>query len=218
MPVNDLPLHPRSFIAKSGFMLTCCFQYTPYQIKISIAAIDPTEEAVIEEGQTAPRIPRSTLKLVRFPSIVDDSDSENNLKDLIKEQLEDLKALAAAEGSDSEDGSEKEPEAGPSNSSKPKDGVKKLTNALKDTADSSDEEMADVDAVKPNGVKRHKGKSKALTEDDEEDDSDAADSDSDDEPNVTVICTLDTERVRSLSRVFFYKYLSCLVPGSVFVA
>ncbi|KAJ2901282.1 hypothetical protein MKZ38_001991 [Zalerion maritima] len=162
----------------------------PVSIRISMAAIDPTADPVVEEGEDKPRIPRSTLKIVRLPPMMD-NDSEED--ELTEDQLEELRALIGNDSdSDSDSDSDDEPKAGPSNSKSKKHGAKKLIAALEGTTDDSDEEMEDV---KPNGTKKNKGKAPATGSDDEsglEIDSDSDDDDA--EPEIAVLCTLDTER------------------------
>ena len=162
-----------------------------------MAAIDPTEE--IEEDSEVPRLPRSTLKLIkqRVGDIDEDEDEDD-------EYLRDLLLGADEDDEDSdEEESDEEANGGPSDPSKSKKArraaaLKKLMDATQD--EDSDEEMEEP---KANGVKSGKGKEKAVDEDDddEEDSEEDSDDDSDDLPldnlEQFVVCTLDTERVSS---------------------
>ncbi|KAK6842139.1 hypothetical protein PG987_002999 [Apiospora arundinis] len=134
--------------------------------RITMAALDPTEEPEADEDGKIPSIPRSTLKIVRqrYP------DMDNEVDD---EYLESL----VNGGSDDEEDSDEEEEAGPSDPAKSKKAkqaaaLKKLIAAAQEE---SDEEMADA---KTNG-KSKKGKQPATSSDDEEDSDDEDDEDLD---------------------------------------
>ncbi|KEY71096.1 hypothetical protein S7711_00918 [Stachybotrys chartarum IBT 7711] len=162
----------------------------PASFRITMAAVDPTEEAEPDEEGNTPALPRSTLRLVKraFPALDDDDEDE----------LDEEYMQALLEGDDDEDEDE-EANGGPSDPAKSKKqkqaaAIKKLLEATKadeDDDEDEDEEMADA---KPNGVK-NKGKAKALDEDDEdEDDEDSEDDEEGADLENFVICTLDTER------------------------
>ncbi|EOO02422.1 putative fkbp-type peptidyl-prolyl protein [Phaeoacremonium minimum UCRPA7] len=169
----------------------------PATIRITMAAIDPTEE--VEEDSEVPRLPRSTLKLIkqRIGDIDEDEDEDDEyLRDLLLGAEDD-------DDSDEEEESDEEANGGPSDPSKSKKArraaaLKKLMEATQD--EDSDEEMDDDEKPKANGVKAGKGKEKALEEedDDEEEDSEEYSDDEDDLPldnlEQFVVCTLDTER------------------------
>lgn len=159
-----------------------------------MAALDPTEEADVDDSKNAPAVPRSTLRLIKraISSYNEDDDDE----------LNDQYMNALLGGSDDEDD---ESNGGPSDLSKAKKqqqaaAIKKLLEAA-NGVDSDDEEMEDAEAKPKKGKKAApsaKGKGKAVVEEeedleDEEDDEDD-DSEAGDLENF-VVCTLDTERV-----------------------
>ncbi|KAF4455078.1 FK506-binding protein 4 [Fusarium austroafricanum] len=157
----------------------------PASFRITMAAVDPTEEPEADGEGNVPTVPRSTLRLVKraFPGIDEDEDDEVD--------DEYMKALLA--GSDDEEDSDEEANGGPSDPAKAKKqrqaaAIKKLLESA--AQEESDEEMEDA---KPNG--KAKGKGKAIEEEDDEDDEDS-DDDSDEGADLEnfVICTLDTER------------------------
>ncbi|KAF5968096.1 FK506-binding 4 [Fusarium coicis] len=159
----------------------------PASFRITMAAVDPTEEPEADGEGNIPTVPRSTLRLVKraLPGLDEDEDDE------IDDEY--MKALLA--GSDDEEDSDEEANGGPSDPVKAKKqrqaaAIKKL---LESAQEESDEEMEDA---KPNGKGKGKGKGKAkATEEDEEDDDDS-DDDSEEGADLEnfVICTLDTER------------------------
>ncbi|KAI9171594.1 FK506-binding protein [Paramyrothecium foliicola] len=170
----------------------------PASFRITMAAVDPTEEPEADEEGNVPAVPRSTLRIVKraFPGLEDDEDDE------IDEEY--MKALLEGDDDESDD-DEEEANGGPSDPAKSKKqkqaaAIKALLEATQGDED-EDEEMEDA---KPNGVKstkgKGKGKAKAVEEDEEEDDEedDEDEDDSDDEEGGDlenfVICTLDTER------------------------
>ncbi|RGP65624.1 hypothetical protein FLONG3_9127 [Fusarium longipes] len=157
----------------------------PASFRITMAAVDPTEEPEADGEGNVPTVPRSTLRLVKraLPGL-DDEDEDDEIDD------EYMKALLA--GSDDEEDSDEEANGGPSDPAKAKKqrqaaAIKKLLEAAQEE---SDEEMEDA---KPNG--KAKGKAKATKESDEEDEEDS-DDDSEEGADLEnfVICTLDTER------------------------
>ncbi|KAL3606260.1 peptidylprolyl isomerase fpr3 [Fusarium poae] len=156
----------------------------PASFRITMAAVDPTEEPEADGEGNIPTVPRSTLRLVKraLPGLDEDEDDE------IDDEY--MKALLA--GSDDEEDSDEEANGGPSDPAKAKKqrqaaAIKKL---LESAQEESDEEMEDA---KPNG--KAKGKAKATEESDEDEDSDS-DDDSEEGADLEnfVICTLDTER------------------------
>lgn len=170
----------------------------PASFRITMAALDPTDNPEPDYNGEIPAIPRSTLRLVKrvFPALDDDEDDE------IDDEY--MKALLARSDDDENEESDEEANGGPSNPAKVKKqkqaaAIKALMDA---TAQDEDEDMADA---KPNGVKgKGKGKGKAVQEvdkdEDEESDEDEDDEDDDDESSEGddlenfVVCTLDTER------------------------
>ncbi|KAG5796790.1 hypothetical protein H9Q69_004176 [Fusarium xylarioides] len=155
----------------------------PASFRITMAAVDPTEEPEADGEGNIPTVPRSTLRLVKraLPGLDEDEDDE------IDDEY--MKALLA--GSDDEEDSDEESNGGPSDPVKAKKqrqaaAIKKL---LESAQEESDEEMEDA---KPNG--KAKGKAKATDEDEEEDDDSDDDSEEGADLENFVICTLDTER------------------------
>ncbi|KAF5531388.1 FK506-binding 4 [Fusarium mexicanum] len=179
---------PASLVAhhlrqKFGMVLTSSSNREILQFRITMAAVDPTEEPEADGEGNIPTVPRSTLRLVKraLPGLDEDEDDE------IDDEY--MKALLA--GSDDEEDSEEEANGGPSDPVKAKKqrqaaAIKKL---LESAQEESDEEMEDA---KPNG--KAKGKAKATEEDEEEDDDSDDDSDEGADLENFVICTLDTER------------------------
>lgn len=165
------------------------------QFRITMAAVDPTQEPEADAEGNVPAVPRATLRLVKraFPGL-DDEDEDDEVDD------EYLRALLA--GEDDESDSDEEANGGPSDPAKSKkqkqaEAIKKLIESAQAESD-EDEEMEDA---KPKS--KGKGKGKAVEEDSDEDDEDD-DSDLDSEGadlENFVICTLDTERVSQLRPV-----------------
>lgn len=161
-----------------------------------MAAIDPTEKPEPDEDGEIPKIPRSTISLLKRRM---GSDGDSELDD------DDLKALLNGENSDESDEDEDdEANGGPSDPAKSKKAKKAaaLETLLKSVngAD-SDEEMKDDSEDSPkraNGVKKGKeiAKSGDIDEDDEDDDSE-----DDLDLERYVLCTLDTERVSFAANV-----------------
>lgn len=162
----------------------------PASFRITMAAVDPTQEPEADGEGNVPAVPRSTLRLVKraFPGL-DDEDEDDEVDD------EYLRALLA--GEDDESDSDEEANGGPSDPAKSKkqkqaEAIKKLIESAQAESD-EDEEMEDA---KPKSKGKDKGKGKAVEEDSDEDDEDD-DSDLDSEGadlENFVICTLDTER------------------------
>lgn len=165
-------------------------------IKITMAAIDPNEEVEeADDKSPTPRIPRSTLKLVRLPSNMIEGDSDSDDEDFDPEEF------AKLIGDDSEDSDEEESSAGPSDPKKAKKAkqdaqLKALTQALENNDDDdSDDDMDDVeeDAI-PNGKTKGKAKASESDEEDSEDDEDDISLDEEETVGMFNVCTLDTER------------------------
>jgi len=159
----------------------------PASFRITMAAIDPSEELELDDSVTgdSPR-PRATLKIIRQIIDSDDEDSEDD---------ESYMRALIGGGSDSEEDSDEsddeESNGGPSDPTKSKKArkeaaLKQLLESMK--ADESDEDMADI-ANGTDGTKADKkGKGKATSEDED------SESDSDEEGGESeefVLCTLD---------------------------
>ncbi|EHK17564.1 uncharacterized protein TRIVIDRAFT_173247 [Trichoderma virens Gv29-8] len=167
----------------------------PASFRITMAALDPTQEPELDDSKNTPSVPRSTLRLIKraFPGLDEDEDDE----------LSDEYLSALLGNSDDEDD---EANGGPSDPAKAKKqkqaaAIKKLLEAT-NGEDSDDEEMEDAET---NGVKSKKGKSnakgkgkgKAIEEEEEDEEEDEEDEDDDSEGGDLenfVLCTLDTER------------------------
>lgn len=156
------------------------------QIRITMAAIDPTEEPEADEDGNVPAVPRATLKILKGRMSGDDDEDDSYLDGLLNGEYSD---------EDDEEDSDDETNGGPSDPAKSKKArqeaaiMKLIAAAQKD--EDSDEEMEEGTA---NGTKSKKGKEKASDEDDDED---SEESDDEDEAGLEefVVCTLDTERV-----------------------
>jgi FK506-binding nuclear protein len=160
--------------------------------RITMAALDPTEEPEADDEGNVPPVPRSTLKLVRqrYPDLDDDLDDD---------YLQQMLGGSSDEDDDDEvDSDEEEANGGPSDPAKSKKAkqeaaLKKLIAAAQAEDEDEDEEMGDDDGAKPNGASKssRKGKEPATSSDDEDDDEEDLEGlDMED----LVICTLDTER------------------------
>ncbi|KAM0262367.1 hypothetical protein ACHAQJ_001836 [Trichoderma viride] len=191
-PVYGLEVPP-------GEMLIPANLEFPASFRITMAALDPTEEPDFGDSKKAPSIPRSTLRLVKraFPGLEDDEDDE----------LDEDYMSALLGGSDDED---EEANGGPSDLSKAKKqkqaaAIKRLLEAT-NGEESEDEEMEDAET---NGVKGKKGKKpstkgkgKAVVEEEEESEEEEEEEEDEDEDDDSetgdlenfVVCTLDTER------------------------
>lgn len=181
MPLQPVALY--GLEVPAGGMLVQAAPDFPATFRITMAAIDPTAPAEINEENPS-ATPRATLKLVRQPigPEGDDEDSE-----------EYMRALLGGGSDDEEDSSDDEEEVngGPSDPSKSKKAqqdaaVAQLLDAMNES--DSDEDMKDAPT---NGLSaKAKGKAKATDED-----SDSGSEESEDlEIEEFVICTLDPER------------------------
>ncbi|PMB66070.1 FK506-binding protein 4 [Beauveria bassiana] len=124
----------------------------PASFRITMAAVDPTEEPEADEEGNIPKIPRSTLRLVKraFPGLDEDEDDEMD--------DEYLKALLAASDDDDEDDEEEE-NGGPS------DPAKSKNDELDDVADPRVTELDSEDEDAPQLVDTtKKGKNKRTAE------------------------------------------------------
>ncbi|KAF4122413.1 FK506-binding nuclear protein [Geosmithia morbida] len=181
----------------------------PASFRITMAAIDPTEEAEADEEGNVPALPRSTLRLVKraYPGL-DDEEEDDELDE------ETLRALIDANNDSDDDEDDEEVNGGPSDPAKSKKqkasaAIKKLLDQV--GSDSEDEDMEDA----PNSSKSKKAKAKAETkgetkakakgkakakapasEDEDNDEEEDSDDDSEDGADLEnfVLCTLDTEK------------------------
>ncbi|PHH84575.1 hypothetical protein CDD83_1705 [Cordyceps sp. RAO-2017] len=180
----------------------------PASFRITMAALDPTEEPEADQEGNVPNVPRSTLRLVKraFPSLQDNDDDDDEIDDEYMRAM-----LAASDDDDEDDDDDDEPNGGPSDPAKAKKqkqaaAIQKLLEATQDDDDDDDDEEEMEDA-KPNGVKgkgakgkdkgKGKGKAKAVKEvEEDEEEEDESDDESDDGADLEnfVVCTLDTER------------------------
>ncbi|KAJ4394512.1 peptidylprolyl isomerase fpr3 [Gnomoniopsis smithogilvyi] len=201
MPYQPIALY--GLEVPPGDFLVPITQASRVTIRLTMAAIDPTEEVEEEDGQP-PRRPRSTLKLIK-QNYDDQEDDEDDSDD---EYLRDL-LMNGDDEDDSEDGDDDEVNGGPSDPSRSKKALKaarlqELLDATKDE-DDSDEEMADAEPKKKNGAKalangKGKGKGKAAASKEEDEEEDEESESDDEEDNLEglnlqhyTICTLDTE-------------------------
>lgn len=146
--------------------------------RLTMAAIDPTEEPEVEASES--KKPRATLKVVRVPAdMLDDDDSD-------EEDYEDI-------DSDEEDSDDEGVNGGPSE--------KKIKSKIAfddEDSDSDEEDDAVMDDAEAQAVlaklmaANAKGKAKALDADEDDDDEDE---DLDDlGMDECVLCTLDAEK------------------------
>jgi FK506-binding nuclear protein len=166
------------------------FLLTSFKFRITMAAIDPSEPAEVEEASNGTTRPRATLKIVR-QSLGSEDDEESQ---------EYMRALLAESDSedDSEEDEDEEANGGPSDPSKSKKARKAaaLQQLMETLGGDSDDEMEDAGAGN-NGTKAaKKGKAKASSDDEEESEDDEEDSDDELEVEEFVLCTLDPEKVR----------------------
>ncbi|PKK53106.1 hypothetical protein CI102_4412 [Trichoderma harzianum] len=168
----------------------------PASFRITMAALDPTQEPELDDSKNAPSVLRSTLRLIKraFPGLDEDEDDE----------LDEEYMNALLGNSEDED---EEANGGPSDPAKAKKqkqaaAIKKLLEAT-NGEDSEDEEMEDAEingAKSKKGKKSNanaKGKGKAIEEEEEDNEEEEDDEDDDSEGGDLenfVLCTLDTER------------------------
>lgn len=164
----------------------------PATFRITMAAIDPSEEPEVDENSNSSR-PRATLKIIRQP--MQSEEDDEYMRAMLADS--DSDSNSDSEGS-SEDESEEEVNGGPSDPAKSKKAkkeaaVKDLLEALKN--EDSDDEMEEAGGVNgANGTSIvKKGKAKATDKDEE--DSEEEDSDDEDlEVEEFVLCTLDPDK------------------------
>jgi FK506-binding nuclear protein len=157
-----------------------------------MAAIDPDEEPDFDGHDTNKR-PRATLKIVRPPAEMDFDESDD-------EDYEDVDS--------DEDSDDEELNGGPSDKEKARK-LKELAalKEMEEAMDEDDEEEEDSEDgefdLKAAINKLVKGKAPATDDDDEDDESDEGL-----ELDETVVCTLDTEKVRVVSLLTFSTVLT----------
>ncbi|TVY48957.1 FK506-binding protein [Lachnellula occidentalis] len=167
----------------------------PATFRITMAAIDPSEPAEVDETPNGTTRPRATLKIIRQTGPFEEDDSEDE-DDEDDETLQALLAQSDSEDESDEDGDEAN--GGPSDPTKSKKGRKQaalqqLLESIKAGGD-SDEEMEDAPT---NGTKADKkGKAKVTGDEEEEEGSDSSDDEEGSEIDVDefVLCTLDPEK------------------------
>ncbi|KUJ22461.1 uncharacterized protein LY89DRAFT_607061 [Mollisia scopiformis] len=160
----------------------------PATFRITMAAIDPTEPAQLQEGANGSTIPRATLKIIRPPQgSEDDDEDEEYMRALLADSDSD-------EDDDEEESDEEETNGGPSDPSKSKKAKKAaaLQQLMESLGQDSDEEMGDA----PNGTKvAKKGKAKASSDDEEDSEEESEEDENEDvEVDEFVLCTLDPEK------------------------
>lgn len=182
------PLHSFSLLRKLATSASRISAYQFSQFRITMAAIDPSVAAEVQETANGTARPRATLKIVRQPQGSEDDE----------ESQEYMRALLAE--SDSEDDSEEEEEeetnGGPSDPNKSKKARKAaaLQQLMETLGGDSDDEMEDA----PSGTKAaKKGKAKASSDDEEESDEESDEDDEEIEVEEFVLCTLDPEKVNN---------------------
>lgn len=167
-----------------GDILTPAVPDFPATFRITMAAIDPSEAAEVQETANGTTRPRATLKIVRQPQGSNDDE----------ESQEYMRALLAE--SDSDDDSEEEEEetnGGPSDPTKSKKARKAaaLQQLMESLGGDSDDDIEDA----PSGTKAaKKGKAKASSDDEEESDEESDDDEEEIEVEEFVLCTLDPEK------------------------
>ena len=146
-----------------------------------MAAIDPDEEPDFDGHDTNQR-PRATLRIVRAPPGLDlEDDSDDDYEDVDSDEESD----------------DEEPNGGPSDKEKARK-LKELA-ALKEMEEAMDEDDEDEDEdedgefdLKAAISKLVKGKGPATDSDEDDEEDEGL------ELDEMVVCTLDTEKVRSL--------------------
>lgn len=162
----------------------------PSAFRITMAAIDPSAEPEVEEGQTAAR-PRATLKVIRLP-LGPEPDSDDEDEDDM--DIDDMdRQFGGAEDLDDDDDDEssddEEVNGGPSDPSKSK-------KAQKAAAQQKINELLDAHGGMNGVVKSDKAKGKMPMSDSDEEGSELDDDSTGmGEIDEFVICTLDPESV-----------------------
>ncbi|KAB5536533.1 hypothetical protein GE09DRAFT_1176454 [Coniochaeta sp. 2T2.1] len=182
MSPSLLPVQVYGLEVPAGEIAVAAAPDFPATIRITMAALDPTEAPQADADGNIPSVPRATLKILKGRMSDDDEDEDDSYLD----------GLLNGDYSDEDDSEDEEANGGPSDPSKSKKArqealIQKLL-ASTQAEEDSDEEMDDA----ANGTKSNKGKAKASDEDDDESDED--DEDDDEGIEEFVVCTLDTER------------------------
>ncbi|KXL42559.1 hypothetical protein M433DRAFT_71547 [Acidomyces richmondensis BFW] len=153
----------------------------PAAFRITMAAIDPSEEMENEEGAK----PRATLKIHRMPMGPDDDSDDSDDDDDDSFDQDEMERILAEEES-SEDDDDEEVNGGPSDPAK-----KKAAKGSKMDVDTDKDIANGVNGI----VKSAKAKGKMpASDEDEDEDEDEDGSDLDIEPETFVLCTLDPEK------------------------
>jgi FK506-binding nuclear protein len=158
-----------------------------------MAAIDPTAEPQVDDSlPDGP--PRATLKIIRVPFEADSDDEDFDEDDSDYDDVAAIERRLGVADSDSDD-SDDEANGGPGEKTK-QARTAALLEALKKKAAEDDSDLEDAGLTNGVNGKAKKGKAKASDEEDSEDDSDSGD-DEDLGVEEFVVCTLDSNQVRS---------------------
>ncbi|KAF2083638.1 hypothetical protein K490DRAFT_76412 [Saccharata proteae CBS 121410] len=158
----------------------------PATIRISMAAIDPNAEPLVDETLPKGIPPRATLKIIREQTDGEDDDEDDDDDDIDAIRAR-LQGVVSDEESDESD-DEEEKNGGPSDPAKTKKA--RAEAALKKIMENLGNEDDDMEIDEESG-KKSKGKAPALDDDDE------SDEESDDEGvevEEFVLCTLDPQK------------------------
>ncbi|KAI9738817.1 MAG: peptidylprolyl isomerase fpr4 [Cirrosporium novae-zelandiae] len=175
-------LHPAAMyglkVPPGGILIPAANGDISAMFRITMAAIDPSAEPIVEENVNDPKVPRATLKVIRQPLDMDLDEDDSDDEDYDEDDEDD-------ESSDDE-----EKNGGPSDPSKT---VKaRLAKQLEDeiAGSDSDEDM-DMNTHCINGtLSKMKGKGRATTDDEDSEEVDA------EELGLEqfVLCTLDPSK------------------------
>ncbi|KAI9756372.1 MAG: hypothetical protein M4579_003876 [Chaenotheca gracillima] len=170
--------------------------------RITMAAIDPSASPDSNGSTNGDTPARATLKIIRQPPGMEESDDESDDEPDTAEYLEQLLNGEGSDEEDSEESSDEEEEeeanGGPSDPSKSKKARREqaLQNAFKELQKGGADSDSDEEMDTPNGVNgaisKAKGKAKATgIEDSDEDDDDEEGL----EMEEFVLCTLDPTKM-----------------------
>ena len=173
----------------------------PAAFRITMAAIDPSEEA--EEGEA----PRATLKVIRQPLAFDDDDEDDDDEESIDSDddfdTDLMDRILAGEDDDEDDSDDEEVNGGPSDPAKSKKA--QLIAKLKELKAEEEMDMDEDDDDLPNGVNGLSAKAKGkLPAGSDEDLDDEDDEDEEDDIEEFVICTLDPSKVSHLDNTSLF--------------
>jgi FK506-binding nuclear protein len=156
-----------------------------FQYRVTMAAIDPTEEAEADAEKNGVKPARSTLKIIRMGGLEDQFSSEDEDDD------EDEDSEIILDDEDEESSDEEEVNGGPSDPEK----VKKARDAAFMKESSSEDESDDEGPVDIGAALKRIAKGKAIATDDDDDDDDDSSEGEELEMEEFVVCTLDPEKV-----------------------